>query len=76
MIIHVYPLFLDTLGCYFLLPQIILPTRKTETSKILIDNIFSNITESSVSGNFLDQGIKLLNCADEIKEIIIRLLPR
>ena len=46
--------FLDTLGCFFfLLPQIVLPTRITETSKTLIDNIFSNITESSVSGNLL-----------------------
>ena len=44
--------FLDTLGCYFLLPQIVLPTNR-ETLKTLIDNIFSNITESSVSGNLL-----------------------
>ena len=45
--------FLDTLGSYFILPQIVLPTRITENSQTLIDNIFSNITESSVSGNLL-----------------------
>ena len=45
--------FLDTLGSYFLAPQIVLSTRITETSKTLIDNIFSNITECSVSGNLL-----------------------
>ena len=45
--------FLDTLRSYFLAPQIVLPTRITETSKTLIDNIVSNITECSVSGNLL-----------------------
>ena len=44
--------FLDTLGAYQLLPTITLPTRITESSSTLIDNIFVSPTDcSSVSGN-------------------------
>ena len=44
--------FIDTLSSNFLLPHILLPTRISETSK-LIDNIFSNSTslEEIESGN-------------------------
>ena len=45
--------FLDLLGSYLILPQVILPTRITENSRTLIDNIFSTITENSISGNLL-----------------------
>ena len=45
--------FLDTLGSNLILPQILLPTRVTEHSKTLIDNIFSSPAESgTISGNF------------------------
>ena len=44
--------FLDILGSNLLLPQILLPTRITNHSKTLIDNIFSGPTTSaSISGN-------------------------
>ena len=46
--------FLDTLGSYSLKPYINKPTRITENSKSLIDNIFiSSIPCSASSGNFL-----------------------
>ena len=47
--------FLDILGSFSLLPQIILPTRITNTSKTLIDNIFidSSIFQISSSGNLV-----------------------
>ena len=44
--------FLDIMGSYSLLPQIILPTRVTRTSKTVIDNFFFDPTNSNViSGN-------------------------
>ena len=44
--------FLDVLGAYQILPTITLPTRITDTSNTLIDNIFtSTMNCSSVSGN-------------------------
>ena len=44
--------FLDILGSNLILPQILLPTRVTDHSKTLIDNIFSSPTESgTISGN-------------------------
>ena len=46
--------FLDVLGSHLVLPQVILPTRITESSKTLIDNILSSITEfDCISGNLL-----------------------
>ena len=46
--------FLDTLSSYLLKPYITLPTRITEKSKSLIDNIFISTTPYSAnSGNFL-----------------------
>jgi exonuclease III len=41
--------FLDILGSNLILPQVLLPTRITETSRTLIDNIFSSITEFECS---------------------------
>ena len=44
--------FLDIMNSHLILPQIFLPTRVTEHSKTLIDNIFSTPTESgTISGN-------------------------
>ena len=44
--------FMDILGSNLILPQILLPTRITEHSKTLIDNIFSTPTDSgTISGN-------------------------
>ena len=44
--------FLDTLATNFFLPNIFLPTRIGNTSKTLIDNIFSNsLSNETVSGN-------------------------
>lgn len=46
--------FIDTLESYSLLPQVTLPTRITETSQTLIDNIFTTNTDRKcVSGNVL-----------------------
>ena len=46
--------FLDILGSFSLLPQIILPTRVTNTSKTLIDNIFVDSSTFQVSsGNLI-----------------------
>ena len=46
--------FLDTLGSYSILPRVLLPTRITENSHTLIDNIFSTPTANEcVSGNIL-----------------------
>lgn len=46
--------FLNDLGSHFLLPNIFLPTRITDHSITLIDNIFSSISgKQSFSGNFL-----------------------
>jgi len=46
--------FLDCLGSHLILPQILLPTRVTEHSKTLIDNIYSSVTEGEIfSGNLL-----------------------
>ena len=46
--------FLDILGSYQILPKILLLTRITETSKTLIDNIFTTTTGCNcVSGNLL-----------------------
>jgi len=46
--------FLDILGSHLIIPHVLLPTRITETSKTLIDNIFSTITGSDcASGNLL-----------------------
>ena len=44
--------FLDILGSFSLLPQIIFPTRITNTSKTLIDNIFADLSNFQIfSGN-------------------------
>ena len=44
--------FLDIMNSHLILPQIYLPTRVTEHSKTLIDNIFSTPTDSgTISGN-------------------------
>ena len=44
--------FLDIFGSFSLLPQIILPTRVSYTSKTLIDNIFYDSSNSkTISGN-------------------------
>ena len=46
--------FLDILGSHLVNPQILLPTRVTEHSKTLIDNILSSPTESgTISGNII-----------------------
>ena len=46
--------FLDILGSFSLLPQIIFPTRLTNTSKTLIDNIFIDSSTFQVSsGNLI-----------------------
>ena len=46
--------FLDILGSHLVAPQILLPTRITEHSKTLIDNILSSPTESgTISGNLI-----------------------
>ena len=46
--------FLDTLSSFLLKPQITLPTRITENSRSLIDNIFiSAVPCSTTSGNFI-----------------------
>ena len=44
---------MDILGSNLILPQILLPTRVTDLSKTLIDNIFSSPSDSgTISGNF------------------------
>ena len=44
--------FLDSLSSQLLLPPITQPTRIRDTSKTLIDNIFSNtLIENTISGN-------------------------
>ncbi|MEM6831004.1 MAG: reverse transcriptase family protein [Bacteroidota bacterium] len=46
--------FLDILGSHLILPKVLLPTRITERSKTLIDNIFSStVGENCISGNIL-----------------------
>ena len=46
--------FFNILCCYGFLPQILQPTRVTENSATVIDNIFSNnITNEATSGNIL-----------------------
>ena len=46
--------FLDIIGSHLVAPQILLPTRITEHSKTLIDNILSSPTESgTISGNIV-----------------------
>ena len=45
--------FVDILSSYSLLPHINLPTRITQHSKTLIDNIFSNLNSDFFSGNIL-----------------------
>ena len=44
--------FLDILGSNLILPQIVLPTRITNASSTLIDNIFSSVSDCpNISGN-------------------------
>ena len=44
--------FLDSLSSHLFFPHITQPTRKRDTSKTLIDNIFSNtLIENAISGN-------------------------
>ena len=43
--------FLDALGSNLLLPQILLPTRIAGDSNTVIDNIFSNASNSNIAGN-------------------------
>ena len=46
------------MGSNLILPQVLLPTRVTEQSKTLIDNIFSSPTESgTISGNVVCHSI-------------------
>ena len=46
--------FVDILSSYLLLPNINIPTRLTNTSKTLIDNIFCNFSDpNSISGNII-----------------------
>ena len=46
--------FLNTLGSYFFQPQILQPTRITDHSATLIDNIFFNSIEHfTISGNIV-----------------------
>ena len=45
--------FLDILGSFSLLPQIIFPTRITNTSKTLIDNIFTDSSSFQISSGNL-----------------------
>ena len=48
--------FINSVISYSLLPYILHPTRVTEHSATIIDNIFSNITDcKSTSGNILCQ---------------------
>ena len=46
--------FLDTLGNHLILPNITLPTRVTQNSKTLIDNIYSSpVKFNKISGNLI-----------------------
>ena len=45
--------FLDILGSFSMLPQIIFPTRITNTSKTLIDNIFTDSSNFQISSGNL-----------------------
>ena len=46
--------FINTLGSYYLLPQILQPTRITDHTATSIDNIFLSFTEHySISGNIV-----------------------
>ena len=56
--------FLDLCESHTLLPRVILPTRITETSKTLIDNIFSN--------TFARKTLKLFSLDSESKESIVK----
>lgn len=51
--------FIDLTSSYNMSPQILLPTRVTETSKTLIDNIFINSLESTVTAG------NLYNCISD-----------
>ena len=47
--------FLNTLISHYLLPHILQPTRVTDNSATVIDNIFSNNTEHALSGSILSR---------------------
>ena len=48
--------FIDSLVSQYLLPHILQPTRVTDHSATIIDNIFANATEyDTISGNILNQ---------------------
>lgn len=54
--------FIDTLESYFFNSHILKPTRITDHSATLIDNIFFNsITHHTISGNIIYDLIKLIN---------------
>ena len=58
--------FLDILGSFSLLPQIIFPTRLTNTSKTLIDNIFIDSSTFQVSPGNADAGkLRRLSCSED-----------
>ena len=58
--------FLDVLGSFSLLPQVLLPTRVTNASKSLIDNIFF---DSSISKTF--SGNITSNISDHYPQFLI-----
>ena len=48
--------FINSMVSHYLLPYILHPTRVTDHSSIVIDNIFSNVTEyETISGNIINQ---------------------
>ena len=48
-----YKRFCDLMSSYGFFPNILLPTRVTENSATIIDNIFSNINNPIISGNII-----------------------
>ena len=48
-----YKRFYDLMSSYGFFPNILLPTRVTENSATIIDNIFSNINNPIISGNII-----------------------
>ena len=48
--------FVNSMVCHCLIPHILQPTRVTDHSATVIDNIFSNVTDyETASGNILNQ---------------------
>ena len=69
--------FFNLLGSYYFLPHILQPTRITDHSATLIDNIFFNSTDHhTISGSILhDLSVfqKLLKYSKEITSILLNL---